>query len=68
MRCQLRKLVLNAVLDSPFEHFLRTIYAKVSLAKNNRYDRQMTKLMARALNRYSNCVDVGCYGVKFFEK
>ena len=61
MKYQLRKLVLNAVLDSPFEHLLRTAYTRVSLAKNNRYDRQMTNLMARALNRYSNCVDVGCY-------
>ncbi len=56
-----RKLVVNAVADTPLEHILRTAYTRLSPTRNNKYDRQLTKLMRRALNSHSNCVDVGCY-------
>jgi FkbM family methyltransferase len=61
MAYQLRKLVVNTLLDSNFEHMLRKAYTRLAPTKSNKYDRQMTKLMARVLNSNSNCVDVGCY-------
>jgi FkbM family methyltransferase len=61
MRHELRKFVLNAMIDSPFEHVLRTAYVRLSPAKKDKYDRQLVKVMTRALSKNSNCVDVGGY-------
>lgn len=56
-----RKFVLDAVKDSPLEHFLRASYTRISPAKADKYDRQMLQLMKRVMSRHSVGVDVGCY-------
>jgi FkbM family methyltransferase len=61
MKRELRKLILKAVMGSPFEHMLRTAYVRLSPAKKDKYDRQLVQVMTRALSKNSNCVDVGGY-------
>ena len=57
----LKKLVSDALLGSRFEQIARKAYTKLVPTRNNRYDWQLTKLMARVLKPDSNCVDIGCY-------
>lgn len=61
MKHLLRRLMVNATTNTPFEHALRAAYRRLSHSQNARYDRELTRLMARALQADSNCVDVGCY-------
>ena len=61
IRDQLRRLVSNAIIDSPLEHILRTAYTRLSRARNDRYDREMMAVMRRVMHSRSNGVDVGCY-------
>ena len=53
MGYSLRKLVVNAITDTPLEHILRTTYTRLTPTRNNKYDRQLTKLMRRALSSHS---------------
>jgi FkbM family methyltransferase len=57
----LRKLIIEATVDTPFEYGLRAAYRGVSRSKNVKYDRELIEVLRRWLRKDSNCVDVGCY-------
>jgi FkbM family methyltransferase len=61
MRHKLRRLVLNAINNTPLEGFARKIYSAFSQDKGTQYDRETRKVMQKALTGTSNCIDIGAY-------
>jgi FkbM family methyltransferase len=57
----LRKLIVEATVDTPLEYGLRAAYRGLSRSQNCRYDRELIEVLRRSLRKTSNCVDVGCY-------
>ena len=61
MKHSIRKFIHDAVIDTPLEYGLRAAYRNLSPSQNNKYDRELSNVLARALRNDSNCIDVGCY-------
>src|SRR5262245_5413963 len=57
----LRRLIIEATVDTPLEYGLRAAYRGLSRSQNVKYDRELVQVLRRALRRDSNGVDVGCY-------
>ena len=61
MKHFLRKLIVEATVDTPLEYGLRAVYRGLSRSQNVKYDRELIEVLRRSLRKTSNCVDVGCY-------
>jgi FkbM family methyltransferase len=57
----LRRLIVEATVDTPLEYGLRAAYRGLSRSQNVKYDRELVQVMRRSLREDSNCIDVGCY-------
>ena len=58
---KLRKTLLAAVQDTPFEGFARRLYGILARDRGTKYDRETYQVMQRVLGRDSNCIDIGAY-------
>lgn len=61
MKHMLRRLIVQAIVNTPLEHALRAALRRISPSQNDKYDRELIKLLGLALKADSNCVDIGCY-------
>jgi FkbM family methyltransferase len=58
---QLRRTLLAAVRDTPFEGVARRLHGLLARDRGAKYDRETFMVMQRVLGRSSNCIDVGAY-------
>jgi FkbM family methyltransferase len=58
---RLRRTLLAAIQDTPFEGVARRLYGIVAQDRGTKYDKETYLVMQRLLKRDSNCIDIGAY-------
>lgn len=61
MNFNLRRQLLNLMYDTPLESFARKTYMFLFQRENFYTDRLTIRVLEKALQPTSNCIDIGCY-------
>lgn len=61
MNRSIKHFIQQRVANSPLESFARKAYTQFSRSRGAAYDRELSKVLRKALQPTSNCIDAGCY-------